>query len=255
MLTYALANQKGGVGKTTLTVLLASAAATRGLKVLVVDCDPQASASLVLGANVEDAPSLADVLLEDEGKVSLASTVVATDWGFDLVPSEIGLAEHEKRTVLAGEQRLRNAFAELEGYDLCLIDCPPSLGSLTVNALTATDRVVVITEPGLLALRGISDLEETLDTVRRYYNDRLELCGVILNRVDHTRVSTERIAELTAYFDDGVVWEPTIPLWVIAKEAIEDGRPLAEIAATPRGRTRHAPELQERLVALTERMI
>lgn len=130
--TYAIANQKGGVGKTTMTLALASELARVGRSVVVVDLDPQASSTKVIGADVEERPTVADVMLEPD-RFALRDVVVKTDWGFDLAPAETALASRESRRALADEFILRRHLGELDAVDLVLVDCPPSLGLLTLN--------------------------------------------------------------------------------------------------------------------------
>lgn len=251
---YALANQKGGVGKTTLTLLLGAELAHAGQRVLVVDCDPQASATHALGIDAREAMSVADVMLEPK-RFALAEAIQPTSWGLDLAPSEIALARKEAQRTVADEHVLSRQLRAVSGYDVVLLDCPPSLGSLTVNALTAADRLVIVTEPGLLALQGMSDLLETVDVIQQDLNPALEVAGVIINLADRTSVAIDRVREVREFFGDAQVWEPVVPRWVIAREAIEEGRPLRELAKTARGRERHADDLVGVLERLAERMV
>ena len=207
---YAFANQKGGVGKTTVTLGLAAALASQNVSVLLVDLDPQASATKVLGVEVEDRPTVADVLLEPE-RFSLRDVVVRTDWGFDLAPAETALASRESRRATADEFILRRQLADVVGYDVALVDCPPSLGLLTLNALTAASRLVVVTEASFLALQGIDELLETHELVRAHYNGRLELGGVIVNRVERTVEHRDSVIEIERYFGADLVWQPLLP--------------------------------------------
>jgi chromosome partitioning protein len=127
METYAFANQKGGVGKTTVTLGLAAALADQDASALLIDLDPQASATKVLGVEVEERHTIADVLLEPD-RFSLRDVVVRTDWGFDVAPAETALASRESRRATADEFILRRQLAEVFDYDAALVDCPPSLG-------------------------------------------------------------------------------------------------------------------------------
>lgn len=232
METYAFANQKGGVGKTTVTLGLAAALASQDASALLIDLDPQASASKVLGVEVEERPTVADVLLEPD-RFSLRDAVVRTDWGFDLAPAETALASRESRRVTADEFILRRELADVVGYDVALVDCPPSLGLLTLNALTAASRLVVVTEPSFLALQGIDELLQTRDLVRAHYNGELELAGVIVNRVERTVEHRESVVEIERYFGADLVWQPLLPKRTAVQDATRRGVPVGELARRP----------------------
>lgn len=160
--TYAFANQKGGVGKTTVTLGVAAALASRGLRVLLIDLDPQASATKVLGVNVDERCTMADAMLEPD-RYALCDGIASTAWGFDAVPAEMALASRESRRSTADEFILRRQLDRTAGYDVALVDCPPSLGVLTLNALAAASHLVIVTEPSFLALQGIDEMLETRD--------------------------------------------------------------------------------------------
>src|SRR4051794_41089734 len=163
--TYVFANQKGGVGKTTVAVGVASALAERGANVLLVDLDPQASATKLLGVAVDERCTVADVLLEPD-RYRLCDAVTELAWGFAFVPAETVLASREARRSTGDEFVLRRQLDRMLGYDVVLVDCPPSLGVLTINALTAASHLIVVTEPSFLALQGIEELLETSELVR-----------------------------------------------------------------------------------------
>lgn len=219
---YAFANQKGGVGKTTVTLGLAAALARSGVRTLVVDLDPQASATRVVDVDVSDRVSVADAMLEPAG-YALADAIVETTWGFALAPAETALASREARRSTADEFVLRDQLAQVKAYDVVLIDCPPSLGVLTLNALAAADRIVVVTEPTFLALQGIEELLRTQELVAAHYNPRLALTGVIVNRVERTVEHRESLAEIEAFFGPGLVWAPHVAKRTVLQEVARRG--------------------------------
>ena len=227
--TIACANQKGGVGKTTTVVNLASLLAISGDRVLLIDLDPQGNATSGLGidrAAIER--SMYDGLLDG---VDLAELVVqGTSPGVDVIPSAIALAGAEVE--LAGstgrERRLRDALAGFaDQYDVIFIDCPPSLGLLTVNALTAADAVLIPLQSEYYALEGLTQLLATIDLVRDHLNPRLAIDGVILTMADkRTNLSSQVEAEARRHLD-GAVYRTIIPRSVRLSEAPSHGLPIA----------------------------
>ena len=203
MRKIAIINQKGGVGKTTTAVNLAAALAATGQRVAVIDLDPQAHASLHLGvAPEEDGGSIYDVMT---GDTRLADVRRQTQENLWLVGSHIDLAaaEVELAGVVGRELILRDKLAEdRETFDYLFIDCPPSLGILTLNALAAVDEVFIPLQPHFLALHGLSKLLETIDLVGRRLNPRLRLSGVVLCMFDgSTRLASEVCHDVEQFFE------------------------------------------------------
>jgi chromosome partitioning protein len=209
MRSIAIINQKGGVGKTTTAVNLSAALAASGRRVGLVDLDPQAHASLHIGWGPHrQGPNIYEVLT---GGRTLAQTWQQAEDNLWIAPSHIDLAaaEVELAGVVGRELILRDALAEAAQapgapeFDLLLIDCPPSLGILTINALAAVDDVLLPLQPHYLALHGLSKLLQTIDLVRRRLNERLRLAGVVLCLFESgTRLAAEVSADVEAFFGD-----------------------------------------------------
>lgn len=212
MLVVSVVSLKGGVGKTSVVLGLAGAAWERGLHALVVDLDPQANASTVLDpAEVRFTSN--DVLADARNGV-LADAVVRSGWGpeVDVVAAERAL-EHRNRDVDAGGRdgalRLRIAMEGLTGYDLVLVDSPPSLGALTKNALAASHRAVVVTEPTLFALHGAQQALDAVHVVQSGYNLRLRAAGIVVNRVRaNQNEHAFRLQELSDAYGDLLLTPP-----------------------------------------------
>ena len=233
----AFANQKGGVGKTTTAVNAAVSLAHRGYRVLLIDADPQGNATSSLGVDkLAVAYSLYPVLVEG---LPFAESIVATDRpGLDLVPSTPMLAGAEIELVETSgrETLLRDALTgSLPHYDVVLIDCPPSLGLLTVNALTAARSVVVPIQCEFLALEGLGQLMTTLDLVKRGLNPRLEVTGVLMTMFDaRTRLSAHVVAEVRRYFPHRM-FGSVVPRSVRLAEAPSYGQAIVEYDPSSRG--------------------
>ncbi len=235
---YALANQKGGVGKTTTAVNLGVYLADAGRRVLLVDIDPQANATSSLGLDKNNLPlSIYDVLINE---VPLSRSIITLQrFQLDLVPSAPHLAGAEvEMSRLADSQRfLGQALAPtIERYDYVLIDTPPSLGLLTVNALTAARNGVLIpVQCEYLALEGLTQLVHTLNLVREGLNPRLRILGLLLTMYDvRTRLSQQVVDEVRKHFP-GRVFQTIIPRNVRLSEAPSYGEPILTYAPTSAG--------------------
>jgi chromosome partitioning protein len=233
----ACTNQKGGVGKTTTVVNLAAYLALSGTATLVIDLDPQGNATSGLGVDRRSLDrSVYEALID---RVPIGELVVGTSVpGLDLVPAAIALsgAEVELVGLPAREHRLSASLADLgERYERVLIDCPPSLGLLTVNALTAADGVLIPIQTEYYALEGLSQLVNTIRMVREALNPRLEIDGVLLTMYDgRTRLSVQVAAEVRRHLE-GAVYETVVPRSIRLSEAPSHGVPVALYDPSSRG--------------------
>ena len=231
----AVVNQKGGVGKTTTTVNLTAALTDLGLRVLLCDFDPQANATSGMG--VEKRKSRNSVYEMILGNAAPESTVVRTEFG-DVLPSSADLAGAavELLTMESPNYRLRDALEAIKDrYDAILIDCPPSLEMLTINALAAADSILVPVQCEYYALEGLSDLMATLRMVKKRINPRLEIFGVVLTMFDgRTNFSTQVAQEVRRHFP-GKVFATVIPRNIRLAEAPSHGLPVTAYDRSSRG--------------------
>ncbi|EAC7119887.1 ParA family protein [Listeria monocytogenes] len=233
----ALANQKGGVGKTTSSVNLSSSLAFLGKKVLLIDIDPQGNASSGVGVNKgEIEHCIYDVLVDD---VAIQDVLQKTDLdNLNVIPATIQLAGAEVELVpaISREIRLKKAIDSIrDDYDYVIIDCPPSLGLLTLNALTAADSVLIPVQCEYYALEGLSQLLNTIRIVQKHLNEDLQIEGVLLTMLDaRTNLGIQVIEEVKKYFQNKV-FNTIIPRNVRLSEAPSHGKPILLYDAKSKG--------------------
>lgn len=231
-----VANQKGGVGKTTTTVNLSTLLAKKGKKVLLIDTDPQGNATSGLGVTKELENSVYDILV---GEIGFDETIQETAIkNLKICPSNISLAgaEVELVSMMSREQRLKTKLDAIKDqYDYILIDCPPSLGLITLNAFTASDSVLIPVQCEYFALEGLGQLLNTVNLVKKHLNKNLEIEGALLTMYDaRTNLSNQVVKEVKKYFENKV-YKTVIPRNVRLSEAPSYGMPISIYDARSKG--------------------
>lgn len=231
-----IANQKGGVGKTTTSINLSTVLAKKGKKVLLIDADPQGNATSGVGVDKDQQFSVYDVLIEDiEIENTLQKTKVKN---LDLCPSNINLAGAEVQLVGMEnrEHRLKQKLDNIKDeYDFIIIDCPPSLGLVTLNAFTASDSVLIPIQCEYYALEGLGQLLNTIEPVKQHMNKSLQIEGALLTMYDvRTNLSNQVVREVKKYFGDKV-YKNVIPRNVKLSEAPSYGLPITMYDAKSKG--------------------
>lgn len=223
-----IANQKGGVGKTTTSINISTILAKKGKKVLLIDADPQGNATSGIGIEKKTDKSIYDVIIEE---TKIEEVVLETQVkNLKICPSNINLAgaEVELVSMMSREYRLKERIEEeKENYDYIIIDCPPSLGLITLNAFTASDSVLIPVQCEYYALEGLEQLMNTVNLVKKHLNKELELEGAVLTMYDaRTNLSNQVVKEVKNYFEDKV-YKTVIPRNVRLSEAPSFGMPIS----------------------------
>ena len=226
MIRVAIANQKGGVGKTTTAINIATALAAIGWRTLLIDLDPQGNASTGIGVDAASRIRSSYDLLVDQAHIAdcIQPTRIP---GLDIIPATVDLsgAEVELVAVENRTDRLRNALSRDVGYDICFIDCPPSLSLLTLNAMTAADTLLVPLQCEFFALEGLSQLLQTVERVQQRFNPGLGIVGIALTMFDRRNRLTDQVADDVRSCLGALVFESTIPRNVRLSEAPSHGLP------------------------------
>lgn len=248
-----ICNQKGGVGKTTTAINLSTALAIAGSKVLLVDIDPQGNATSGIGIDKSDILRSAYHVIMDESPLN--EVIIATQVkNLDLIPSNINLtgAEVELVGLMSREHRLKKTLQPAKAsYDYIMIDCPPSLGLLTINGLTASDSVLVPIQCEYYALEGLGQLMKTINLVKENLNPELDIEGILLTMADYrTNLTREVIDEVKKYFSSdssykNKVYQTIIPRSIKLTESPGFGKPIALYDSTSQGAVRYNELAQE----------
>ncbi len=231
-----VANQKGGVGKTTTTVNLSTILAKKGKKVLLIDADPQGNATSGLGLEKDVEPSTYDILVNDtELEEAMQKTIIKN---LLICPANMDLAgaEVELVSMMSREQRLKEKVDIIkEKFDYILIDCPPSLGLITLNAFTASDSVLIPVQCEYFALEGLGQLLNTINLVKKHLNKSIKIEGALLTMYDiRTNLSNQVVKEVKKYFENKV-YKTVIPRNVRLSEAPSYGMPITEYDPRSKG--------------------
>lgn len=240
MRTIAIANQKGGVGKSTTAINLGAGLVAKGNKVLLIDCDPQGHATLGLGIETKNIKTVADLLIKE--KICLEEVISHTEEkSFDIIPSDIGLsvAEMQLSTKGAKEFKLRNSLKELKGYDFIILDCPPTFGTITMNAFTTASEIILPVQLGYFSLEGVASFVETIDFINREIGSvighEIVISGVLITFFDtRTTIARNVFKELKEIFEDKI-YSTKIPQNVKLNEAQSLGKTIFQYEPDCRG--------------------
>lgn len=232
-----ISNQKGGVGKTTTTVNLAASLGASGKKVLIIDSDPQGNTTSGLGFNKKELKKSAYDVLENDTSADEA-TIITEFKNLNLIPSHINLASADAGISLFSgkESKLKNKISHLRNsYDYIIIDCPPSLGIITINAFCASDSILIPIQCEYYALEGLSQLINTIKVVKRHHNSALDIEGILMTMCDSRLNLTHQVMEEVKKNFPGKVFKTTIPRTVKLSEAPGFGKPVMYFSRLNKG--------------------